>query len=191
MKNEQFRGNAVCFCKGGHGGLPKNKKGGIIMYRSITKLSIQYAHRFLGYEGEAQYLHGHTGCLTLEIGGEVHKRTGFVYPCNGAKRIAWSYLLNFDHALILQEEDPLLPGVIAAYEKQGIQEGATSNRMLGVPFKNHLGYSLPSARLVVVKKVATCENLLELFHHLLKEELPLEKMTFSSGDNCASFCCRS
>ena len=141
------------------------------MYRSITKLSIQYAHRFLGYEGEAQYLHGHTGCLTLEVGGEVHKRTGFVYPC--------------------KEEDPLLPGVLSAYEKQGIKEGAPSNRMLGVPFKNHLGYSIPCARLVIVRKVATCENLLELFHLLLKEELPLEKMTFSSGDNCASLCCCS
>ena len=29
--------------------------------RSITKLELQYAHRFYGFKGEAQYLHGHTG----------------------------------------------------------------------------------------------------------------------------------
>ena len=35
--------------------------------RSITKLDLQYAHRFYGFKGEAQYLHGHTGVLTLEV----------------------------------------------------------------------------------------------------------------------------
>ena len=35
--------------------------------RSITKLDLQYAHRFYGFQGEAQYLHGHTGCLTIEV----------------------------------------------------------------------------------------------------------------------------
>ena len=28
--------------------------------RSITKLELQYAHRFYGFKGEAQDLHGHT-----------------------------------------------------------------------------------------------------------------------------------
>ena len=35
--------------------------------RSITTLSLQYAHRFYGFKGEAQYLHGHTGELTIEV----------------------------------------------------------------------------------------------------------------------------
>ena len=86
--------------------------------RSITKLNLQYAHRFLNYEGEAQYLHGHTGGLTIEVEGDVDARTGFVYPCNSVKRIAWDYLKSFDHALILQKEDPLLPGVLDAYVKR-------------------------------------------------------------------------
>ena len=35
--------------------------------RSITQLELQYAHRFYGFQGEAQYLHGHTGVLTIEV----------------------------------------------------------------------------------------------------------------------------
>jgi len=35
--------------------------------RSFTTLDLQYAHRFYGFKGEAQYLHGHTGILTLEV----------------------------------------------------------------------------------------------------------------------------
>lgn len=154
--------------------------------RSITKLSLQYAHRFLGYEGEAQYLHGHTGGLTIEVEGGVDARTGFVYPCNSIKRIAWDYLKNFDHAIILQKEDGLLPSILAAYEKQGIRNGAPTNTMLGLPFDTDLAKTYPECRLVVVKKVATCENLIEVFYSLLKDTLNIKKMTFTSGDNCAS-----
>lgn len=154
--------------------------------RSLTKLSIQYAHRFLNFEGEAQYLHGHSGTLTIEVEGDVDARTGFVYPCNSIKRLAWDYLVNFDHALILQQEDPLLPGVLDTYVKQGIRDGAPTNTMLGKPIDNELAKAYPECRLVVVKKVATCENLIEVFYSLLKDKLNIKKMTFASGDNAAS-----
>lgn len=153
---------------------------------SITRLNIQYAHRFLGYEGEAQYLHGHTGTLTIEVEGDVDGKSGFVYPCNSIKRVAWEYLKDFDHALILQESDPLLPEVLKVYEAQGIRDGAPSNKMTGLPIDNGLAKAYPECRLVVVQKVATCENLLELFYSLLKDQLNIRKMTFTSGDNAAS-----
>ncbi|MDR0898384.1 MAG: 6-carboxytetrahydropterin synthase, partial [Oscillospiraceae bacterium] len=35
--------------------------------RSFAKFDLQYAHRFYGFKGEAQYLHGHTGVLTIEV----------------------------------------------------------------------------------------------------------------------------
>ena len=35
--------------------------------RSITTLDLQYAHRFYGFKGEAQYLHGHSGILTIPV----------------------------------------------------------------------------------------------------------------------------
>lgn len=154
--------------------------------RSITKVSIQYARRFLDYEGEAQYLHGHSGLLTIEVEGDVDKRTGFVYPCNSMKRIAWDYLKAFDHALIMQENDPLLPAILKVYEEQGIRNGAETNRTLGVAFDTPLAKSYPECRLVVVKKVATCENLIEIFYNLMKDQMNIKKMTFASGDNSAS-----
>lgn len=154
--------------------------------RSLTKLNIQYAHRFLNYEGEAQYLHGHTGLLTIEVEGDVDKRTGFVYPCNSIKYHAWDVLKNFDHALILQKEDPLLPTILKVYEEQGIRDGAPDNTMVGEAFETELAKAYPECRLVVVKKVATCENLIEVFYDLLKDKVNIKKMTFASGDNCAS-----
>lgn len=154
--------------------------------RSLTKLNIQYAHRFLNYEGEAQYLHGHSALITIEVEGEVDKRTGFVYPCNNIKKHAWDVLKNFDHALILQEEDPLLPEILKVYEKQGIRDGAPTNTTVGEAFETKLAKAYPECRLVVVKKVATCENLIEVFYDLLKDKVNIKKMTVASGDNCAS-----
>jgi 6-pyruvoyltetrahydropterin/6-carboxytetrahydropterin synthase len=154
--------------------------------RSFTKIGIEYAHRFLGYDGEAQYLHGHHGELTIEVEGEINQKNGFVVPCNNIKRIAWDYLQNFDHALILQEDDPLLPEVLKVYEKQGIKNGTPSNTTKGLPIDTALAKAYPECRLVVVKKVATCENLIELFYSLLKDKLNIKKMTFTSGMNGAT-----
>ena len=44
--------------------------------RSITRLDLQYAHRFYGFKGEAQYLHGHTGVLTLEVEDSIEISLG-------------------------------------------------------------------------------------------------------------------
>ena len=46
--------------------------------RSIAHLDIQYAHRFYGFKGEAQYLHGHTGGLTLEVEETVNPGVNMV-----------------------------------------------------------------------------------------------------------------
>ena len=70
--------------------------------RSFTTLDLQYAHRFYGFKGEAQYLHGHTGILTLEVESTVNMGVNMVFPCNEIKKTAWEVLQNFDHALILR-----------------------------------------------------------------------------------------
>lgn len=66
--------------------------------RSITTLDLQYAHRFYGFKGEAQYLHGHTGVLTIEVEDTVNDGVNMVFPCNEIQKTAWEVLKNFDHA---------------------------------------------------------------------------------------------
>ena len=57
--------------------------------RSITTLELQYAHRFFGFKGEAQYLHGHTGILTIEVEDSVNPGVNMVFPCNEIQKTAW------------------------------------------------------------------------------------------------------
>ena len=91
--------------------------------RSQTTFDLQYAHRFYGFKGEAQYLHGHTGTLTIEVEDSVNAGVNMVFPCNEIQKTAWEVLKNFDHALVLRQDDPLLPAILDVYEKQGIKNG--------------------------------------------------------------------
>ncbi len=72
--------------------------------RSITTFDLQYAHRFYGFQGEAQYLHGHTGTLTIEVENTVNEGVNMVSPCNEIQKVAWDVLRIFDHALVLRED---------------------------------------------------------------------------------------
>lgn len=156
--------------------------------RSITRLDIQYAHRFYNFCGEAQYLHGHTGILTIEVEDTVNMGVNMVFPCNEIKKTVWDVIQNFDHALILREDDPLLPAVLAVYEKQGIKDGAPTNCQKGPAFKTELATAYPDCRLVVTKETMTVEGMIKITHELLKDKLNIAKITFISGDNSASEC---
>lgn len=154
--------------------------------RSITTLDLQYAHRFYGFKGEAQYLHGHTGVLTIEVEDSVNPGVNMVFPCNEIQKTAWAVLKNFDHALILREDDPLLPAVLDVYEKQGIRNGAPSNTMTGPAFKTELATAYPECRLVVTKETMTVEGMIKIVYDLLKDKLNIVKITFTSGVNAGS-----
>ncbi len=154
--------------------------------RSIARLELQYAHRFYNFKGEAQYLHGHSGILTIEVQDTVNPGVNMVFPCNEIQKTAWNVLQNFDHALILREDDPLLPVILEAYEKQGIRNGAPTNTMKGPAFKTALATAHPECRLVVTKETMTAEGMIKIVYELLKDKLNIAKLTFRSGVNTAS-----
>ena len=154
--------------------------------RSIATLNIQYAHRFYGFRGEAQYLHGHTGTLTIEVEDSINPGVNMVFPCNEIQKTAWAVLKNFDHALILREDDPLLPAILEVYEKQGILNGHPQNRMKGEAFRTELATAYPDCRLVVTKETMTVEGMIRIVYELLKDKLNIAKLSFTSGANSAS-----
>ncbi len=154
--------------------------------RSITTLDIQYAHRFYGFQGEARYLHGHTGKLTIEVEDAIEPGVNMVFPCNEIQKTAWDLLKNFDHALILREDDPILPAILDVYEKEGIKNGTPTNTMKGCAFKTELATAYPNCRLVVTKETMTVEGFIKIVYNLLKDKLNIAKITFNSGVNTAS-----
>ena len=158
-------------------------KGDKIMsnkYTSIVNVDFQYAHRFMGYKGEASHLHGHSGLLTIELEDEVDPATGFAHSCKEGLKKAWEVLDHFHHATVFEQGDPLLEATIDAYKK----DGTNNNYDYCKPLKkidHELAWSYPEYRIVVTKKVSSCENLCELFHALLKDKMPIKKITMRSS----------
>ena len=154
--------------------------------RSVAKLEIQYAHRFYGFKGEARYLHGHTGTLKLEVEDTVNPGVNMVYPCNEIAKTAWAVLRNFDHALVLREDDPLLTAVLSVYEHEGVRNGTSTNTNKGPAFATSLCTAYPECRVVVTRETMTVEGFIRIVYDLLKDKLNLVKITFKSGSNTAS-----
>ena len=50
--------------------------------RHIAKFDLHYAHRFYGFKGKAQFLHGHTGVLTIDVKDTVEPDVNIVFPFN-------------------------------------------------------------------------------------------------------------
>lgn len=153
--------------------------------KSFTTFNIQYAHRFYNFKGEAQYLHGHTGILRIYVEDSINPGVNMVFPCNEIKKTAWNIIQNFDHALILRKDDPLLPAILDVYEKQGIRNGAPTNQMCGPAFDTELAKAYPECRLVVTKETMTVEGMIKIVYELLKDKLNIAKISFNSGDNSA------
>lgn len=154
--------------------------------RSRATFDLQYAHRFYGFKGEAQYLHGHSGCMTIEVEDGINEGVNMVFPCNEIKKIAWEVLQNFDHALVLREDDPLIPEILKVYEETGIKDGTPQNKMKGEAFQTELVSAYPDSRLVVTKETLTIEGMIKIVYYLLKDKLNIAKITFTSGANAAS-----
>jgi 6-pyruvoyltetrahydropterin/6-carboxytetrahydropterin synthase len=155
-------------------------------YRSIVKLDFQYAHRFMNWPCEAKHLHGHSGLLEFELEDTVDPVTGYAHACKEGFKKAWEVCDHFHHATLFQEDDPLLEAVLSVYKKEGINNDPEHCVPL-IKIDHPLAWSYPEYRIVVTKKVSTCENLCELFYELLKDKMPIKKVTFrSSSMNAAT-----
>ena len=124
--------------------------------------------------------------MTIEVEDSINEGVNMVYPCNEIQKVAWDVLKNFDHALILREDDPLLPAILDVYEKQGIKNGHPRNTMKGEAFKTELATAYPDCRLVVTKEPLTVEGMIKIVYALLRDKLNIAKITFTSGVNAAS-----
>ena len=131
-------------------------------------------------------MHGHTSVVTIEVEDTVEPGVNMVFPCNEIQKTAWNVLKNFDHALIVREDAPLLPAILKVYDEQGIRNGAPNNVMKGEAFKTELATTYPDCRLVVTKETMTVEGMIKIIYDLLKDKLTIAKNTFTSGVNAGS-----
>lgn len=71
------------------------------------------AHRLMNHAGECRNIHGHTWLVEVVIEGAVKKESGMVADFSDLKLRFKSVIKAYDHAIILNKDDTILPQAYA------------------------------------------------------------------------------
>ena len=93
---------------------------------------------------------------------------------------------NFDHALILREDDPVAARNSCRIRTAGYKGRRAAEYFDGRTVRCELATAYPECRLVVTKETLTVEGMIKIAYALLKDKLNIVKLTFTSGDNAAT-----
>lgn len=78
------------------------------MFTIKRSQKFEYAHRLLNHPALCQYLHGHSGNAEVEIMSKSLDGQGMVEDFSNLKNAMGRVLDNWDHATLLQSNDPLV-----------------------------------------------------------------------------------
>lgn len=80
------------------------------MFTIVKQLDFAYGHRLLNYDGKCRHLHGHNGKVEIVLAGEELDERGMVVDFGDVKRAMKAWIdEHFDHRMLLNKEDPLIP----------------------------------------------------------------------------------
>lgn len=79
------------------------------MYRVTRRSKFEYAHRLLGHPGACKFVHGHSGEAIVTVEAETVDAQGMVIDFGILKKHINEVIDTWDHAIILQKGDPLIP----------------------------------------------------------------------------------
>jgi 6-pyruvoyltetrahydropterin/6-carboxytetrahydropterin synthase len=75
--------------------------------RLYKEVSFDASHRLLHYQGKCHNLHGHRWKVEIRITGSVDEQTNILVDYNEIKKV----VNRFDHQIILNEKDPMVPRI--------------------------------------------------------------------------------
>ncbi len=80
------------------------------MFRVTEEVRFCYGHRLMDYEGSCARIHGHNARVEIMLAGHTLDKRGFVADFFDIEKAAREWILKqFDHRLVLREDDPVIP----------------------------------------------------------------------------------
>jgi len=80
------------------------------MFRVTEEVRFCYGHRLMDYEGNCSRIHGHNARVEIMLAATELDRRGFVADFSDIEKSVQDFLLSqFDHRLVLREDDPVIP----------------------------------------------------------------------------------
>jgi len=119
------------------------------MVTITTKREVPIGHRLLGHNGRCAYLHGHNYTFEVSVIGTPNE-IGLVIDFKDVKKVLDDLLDIFDHAMILNKEDPSIE--VLRLERLVVLSVNPSAENLASLVFNHLTEKLnsPSAKIARV-----------------------------------------
>jgi 6-pyruvoyltetrahydropterin/6-carboxytetrahydropterin synthase len=91
------------------------------MIKCTRRIEFDAGHRVVGHKNKCQFLHGHRYVLEITAGADITDDLGMVVDFGYMKLIIQNWVDdNFDHSLILHQEDKKMGEQIADWTKQKI-----------------------------------------------------------------------
>jgi 6-pyruvoyltetrahydropterin/6-carboxytetrahydropterin synthase len=127
----------------------------------VTKqIDFCYGHRLMDFVGDCSNLHGHNARIEVVLESETLDNTGFVTELGEVKKAMKGWIdKNWDHGLVLRQDDPLIPALEAAGMKiYKMKDNPTTENMARLVFAIAVYYNLP---VVTVRFWETFTNMAE------------------------------
>jgi len=121
------------------------------MYRVTKEIRFCYGHRLLHYEGPCRHLHGHNGRVEIELSSETLDARGMVVDFEEIKRAVQGWIdATLDHAMLLNEQDPLIPALAAAGERyHALPTNPTAEAIARLIFEHAAAQRFPVTRVTL------------------------------------------
>ena len=119
-------------------------------YHVAKSITFAYGHRLRNHDGPCKHAHGHNGRVEVECVGALDDQ-GMVVDFKAIERVLGSWIKeNWDHRMILQRDDPLVPVLEKAGEPVYLMEGSpTAEAIARLLFDaaQELGFPVAEVRL--------------------------------------------
>jgi 6-pyruvoyltetrahydropterin/6-carboxytetrahydropterin synthase len=79
------------------------------VFRVSEEVRFIYGHRLMEYQGNCSRIHGHNGRVEIVLAAPELDRLGFVADFADIEKAAREWIEQYDHRLVLREDDPLIP----------------------------------------------------------------------------------
>ncbi len=96
-----------------------------MLHKLYKEVYFESAHRLLHYEGKCNRIHGHQFRVEVWLEGEVDPTTQILVDYNVLKQI----INRFDHQIILNHEDPMVP-VLSTFQRVITTTGDPTSELL-------------------------------------------------------------
>lgn len=129
------------------------------MYGITKEMTFEAAHRLLGYEGPCGRLHGHSYKVQVTICSDALDRQGFVMDFSDLKVAVNRIIGDWDHAVILEDSDPLVPTLQAQDQKVVVfSDKPTAEIMANTIYNGLSDQGLSVSQVVVYETANNCAS---------------------------------